>query len=65
MRDKAILVKYRYFIGAASYSNIGHWYESVLLLRNSFYAPGAKNVPASGVTVAYIKSTFSEYDHVA
>ena len=29
------------------------------------YAPWAKNGPATGVTLAYIKSNFSEYGHVA
>ena len=29
------------------------------------YTPGAKNGPAAGVTLANIKSTFSEYGHVA
>ena len=31
----------------------------------SNYAPGAKNWPAPGVTMAYIKLFFSEYGHVA
>ena len=31
----------------------------------SNYAPGAKNGPAAGITLAYLKSTFSEYGHVA
>ena len=41
------------------------WYHLVDLYQVcSNYAPEAKNGPASGVTFAYIKSTFSEYGHV-